>query len=330
MSVPPHPPEPGTQAGLPACVRHPGRPTALRCNRCDRPACPDCLVEASVGYQCVDCVRGAQATRWRAVGIAGAEEVDRPLVARALIAVNVLLFVVTAAQAGDFVDNTRSSIYHALSEVPPLIAEGQWWRVLTGGFLHNGPVHLIANMIMLWFLSGVERRLGRVPFAVLYLVSLLGSSAAAYAFDPVVSESVGASGAIFGMMGALVVIALRLKADFHALMNAIAVVVVGVALSFSSGTVLDTDALATTVDAAQQVSVSWVAHLGGLVVGAAVTFGLAYAPAARARQWRVGAVAVVVVAILGLFLVRTPQVLDAIAYCTLGTDGYSCYVWTDG
>ncbi|GAA2990379.1 rhomboid family intramembrane serine protease [Actinokineospora diospyrosa] len=290
--TPPHQPDPGTQAGLPACVRHPDRLTGLSCTRCGRPACPECLVDAAVGFHCVDCVNAGRKVQRRATTVAGAPLNEKPLLVPVLIAVNVLMFAITALLAQDPINNDRSALFHELSEYPPLVANGEWWRVLTSGFLHFGPIHLLVNMVALWFLRDMELLLGRGRFAIVYLLSLLGGSAAPYVFGELNVEGAGASGAIYGLLGGLIVAVLRLKQDKHVLMNVLGVLALNLAISVSFP------------------GVSLLAHLGGLVVGAAVTFGMIYAPPAQRRTWQIGTVVLVTAALVGLFAIRTSQIVD--------------------
>ncbi|HVK20326.1 MAG TPA: rhomboid family intramembrane serine protease [Actinokineospora sp.] len=301
----PHEPT-GTQAGLPACVRHPGRPTGLRCTRCDRPACPECLVEAAVGFHCVDCVRQARQEVRRPTTVAGAELSDKPVLVPILIGLNVAMFVITVALAQDLFNNERSEFFQALLSYTPSIADGQWWRPITSGFLHYGPVHLLLNMVALWFLRDIELLLGRVRFALLYFLSMLGGEAACYLFDDLGTRSAGASGAVYGLLGALLVAVIRLKRDKHTLMTVLGVLAVNIAFSVSVA------------------NISLLAHLGGLVIGVVVTAAMVYAPAAKRTAWQAGVVAAIVVALAGMFLTRTAQVNDEV-YCTNAT-ALDCYL----
>ncbi|SDJ41431.1 Membrane associated serine protease, rhomboid family [Actinokineospora alba] len=306
MSTPSEPT--GTQAGLPACVRHPGRQTGLRCTRCDRPACPECLVEASVGFQCVDCVRQGRSEVRRATTVAGAELSDKPVLVPALIAVNVAMFVITVALARDLFNNQQSELFAALLAYAPSIAEGEWWRTLTSGFLHYGPLHVLVNCVALWFLRDIELLLGRLRFALVYFLSMLGGSATVYLFDAVETRSTGASGAVYGMLGGLLVAVIRLKRDKHVLMSVLGIIALNIAFSISVP------------------GISLLAHLGGLVVGAVVTAGMVYAPTARRLPVQIGTVVAVVVVLVALFVVRTPQVKDQ-TFCVNPTT-LECYYAT--
>ncbi len=281
--VPPGYPAPDT--GAAACARHPDRPTRLQCTRCGRPACPDCLREASVGYHCVDCVAEAtrSAPRWRTV--AGASRVGTPVMVPILIAVNVAIFLLTVLAAGSVSDNYASALFEQTSLIPVLVADGEWWRLLTSGFLHFGLLHLAFNMIAMWVIGReVETVLGRWRLLAVYLVSLLGGSAAVMLFSAVGTQTAGASGAVFGMMGALAVLLHRLKLPAG---QAIGLIVVNVVISLVIP------------------GISLTAHLGGLVVGAATTAALVYLPHHRRPAVQAAAIAgmtVVVLLAIGLGL----------------------------
>ncbi len=287
MSYPAGPPpyQPGGPPYGPAavCVRHPDRPTGLSCTRCGRPACTECLREASVGYQCVDCVAEGYRTSRRGTTVAGAAAGGRPLVVPTLIAVNVLVYALTAVQAGNPMYNSMSRLFRELSLVPALVHDGEWWRVLTSGFLHIGPIHLVLNMLALWMLGrDLETVLGRGRFLTLYLVSMLGGAAAVMLFSPADQAVAGASGAVFGLMGALFVLLRRLRLPAG---QVIGVIALNVVISFTIP------------------QISWQGHLGGLVFGAAVTAALVYPGAVAQNRRRVQIVAISGLALLGLLLI---------------------------
>src|SRR2546430_4727579 len=143
MSTPPDPNESwGTQADMPTCVRHPDKPTGLRCTRCDRPACPECLREASVGYQCVDCVNQGRRSTRQPTTAAGAPLSRRLIVVPVLIVLNLAVFAFTAYQAKSVVHNENSQLFVDWFLVPGFAANGEWWRLVTSGFLHLGPIHI--------------------------------------------------------------------------------------------------------------------------------------------------------------------------------------------
>ena len=290
MSSPAGPSYPGGPPyGAPAvCVRHPDRATGLRCTRCDRPSCPECLREAAVGHQCVDCV--AQGTRGvrRGVTIAGAEPGGRPLVTPVLVALNVALFAWTAAQAGSIAANYRSATFQEWALVSARLADGEWWRILTSGFLHFGPIHLAFNMLALWFIGrDVEMVLGRTRFLAVYLVSLVGGAAAAIVVAGTAGPFAGASGAVFGLMGALVVVLRRPRMPRGPVL-----VLIGINL-----------ALGILVPV-----ISVTGHLGGLVVGAAATAVLVYAPAAHRNAFQAAGLLGIVVLLVAAVAARVALV----------------------
>lgn len=259
-------------------MRHPNRETGLRCVRCDRPACSDCLREASVGYQCIDCVaEGTRSTR-RATTVAGAEPADRAVLVPTLIAINVVVFLVTAFEANSVRVNFAAPLFQQWALVPAAVADGALWRLLTSGFLHVGPFHLIVNMLALWLIGReLELVLGRVRFLALYFVSLLGGSLFVFLFQDEFTRTAGASGAVFGLMGGLAVVLVRLRRR--------------------PGAVLTVIALNVVISVVIQLSL--LGHLGGLVFGAAVAAGLVYAP----RDHRLAVQAATVAGLLAVVLV---------------------------
>ena len=151
------------------------RETGLCCVRCDRPACSACLREAPVGYQCVDCVAAGTRSRPRATTVAGAEPTGRSVVVPALVAINVVVFAITVAQAGSVRGNSAAELFKQWGLWPTAVAGGELWRLFTSGFLHFGPIHLAFNMIALWVIGrDLEQVLGQARFLAVYLVSLLG------------------------------------------------------------------------------------------------------------------------------------------------------------
>jgi membrane associated rhomboid family serine protease len=180
----------------------------VSCQRCERPICPSCMRPASVGFQCSDCA-GAATSR-----VVTSRELFRGhaevVVGKVIIGLNVVAFVVMVAASGDPYSPT-GSVARAGVLFGPLVAMGEWWRIFTGAFLHAGLFHLGMNMLLLWFLSQeLEPALGRTRFVVLYVTSLLGGSLGVLVVSPL-SPTVGASGAVFGLMGALVVLQLRAR-----------------------------------------------------------------------------------------------------------------------
>ena len=266
MSVPPSFPA-GT---VPVCPRHPDRESYVRCQRCERPVCPQCQREAPVGVQCVDCVRQAAAgTRQARTTFGGRPRDGRPLVTWSVIGLCVVAFVL---QRSPGLAITRDFAF------APVLASTEPWRFITAAFLHSPSLifHILLNMYALWLLGPyLEDLLGRGRFAALYLLSAFGGSVGFLLLGDPRTLTVGASGAVFGLFGALVVVQRRLGRD-------VGQVLVIVAINGVIGFVVP--------------GIAWEAHLGGLVTGAAVAATLAYAPPARRIQVQalgVGAVVVV-------------------------------------
>lgn len=178
------------------CYRHQDRRAGVRCQRCDRPICPACMHQASVGFHCPECTKSGRQKVLRAQSL-----LTRPYVTMALVAVNVAVFVANAVSSGSVGSNLgelgqRGALYG------PAVAAGDWWRPITAGFLHAGLIHIGFNMFLLWQLGMLlEPAIKHVAFASLYVLSLLGGSFLVLVLDPR-AVTVGASGAVFGLMGA--------------------------------------------------------------------------------------------------------------------------------
>jgi len=202
-----------------------------------------------------------------------------------LIAVNAAVYVLTAAQARNPMYNSLSPLFRELSLVPGYVQAGEWWRVITAGFLHIGPIHLVVNMLALWMLGrDLEIVLGRGRFLALYLVSLIGGSAAVMLFYAPDEQVAGASGAVFGLMGALVVVLRRLRAPAGQVFGIIGLnVVISLVIP----------------------GISLIGHLGGLVVGAAATAALVYAPPRNRTAVQAAAIAGLTVFLLLLIWATT-------------------------
>jgi membrane associated rhomboid family serine protease len=178
------------------CYRHPSRETGVSCSSCGRPICTDCMTPTPVGMRCPECAR--QRTKVRTAAAITAQE---PRVAYAIIAANVLAFVAQIVTSGGA--RARSgALYENGALFGPLVDQGEWWRLVTSGFLHADPIHLLFNMVGVYFLGQLlEPALGGLRFAALYFTSLLAGSFGALLLSPD-AVTVGASGAVFGMLGA--------------------------------------------------------------------------------------------------------------------------------
>jgi membrane associated rhomboid family serine protease len=181
------------------CYRHPNRETGVRCSNCERPICPDCMTSTPVGMRCPECAR--QTSRVRTLR----STTDEPVLTYVLIGINVIAGIGSLLGGGAGADSSSLTDDGGLSQ--HFIAEGEYYRLITAGFLHAGPFHLLTNMLALWILgSMVEPALGRWNFGLIYFVSLLCGSFGALLLSPD-SLTVGASGAVFGLMGAAAVLA---------------------------------------------------------------------------------------------------------------------------
>jgi membrane associated rhomboid family serine protease len=175
------------------CYRHPNRETGVRCSNCERPICPDCMTSTPVGMRCPECAR--QRTRVRTMrNVTGEPRLTY-----------ILIGICVVAALGDlFGGGNQLTDDGALSRAA--IQDGEYWRLLTAGFLHDGLAHLLFNMFGLWILGSIlEPAIGTRRFAVIYFVSLLCGSFGSLLQEDVF-RTVGASGAVFGLMGATAVV----------------------------------------------------------------------------------------------------------------------------
>jgi membrane associated rhomboid family serine protease len=188
------------------CYRHPNRETYVSCSECGRPICTECMTPAPVGQRCPEHSGRPQGiARLRTGARRTSFEGAGAVVTKALIAVNVLVYFAELAQGAGINGNSGSIFTHGFLDGPD-VAHGDWWRLITAAFLHYGPLHLGMNMLALWwFGQPLEYALGRGRFLLLYLVSGLAGSAGALIDKPLVA-TVGASGAIFGILGAALVL----------------------------------------------------------------------------------------------------------------------------
>ena len=269
---------------MPVCYRHPDKETWIRCQRCEKPICPDCMRDASVGFQCPDCVKeGARSTRQGKAVYGGKRLTGNPMATTfALIAANLVGFFAIRSGGGRVLDALAllpQSSTRGFQEVEG-VSGGAYWQVLTSAFSHENVLHLGFNMLALYFLGPMlEQVLGRPRFLAVYFVSAFTASAAVMLVSNPNSQTLGASGAIFGLMGALVVVAFKVKADLRQILFWL-----GLNLVF---TFYNTG------------SISWQGHLGGLIGGALTAAIIVYAPRKRREviQWT-GIALVLVVALV--------------------------------
>jgi membrane associated rhomboid family serine protease len=268
----------------PRCYVHGDRVAGSVCRRCGRPICPDCMHEAPVGWQCTNCVReGARISptihwRPRSPGRLGATRMTPVVVA--LIVVNVAVFIWE-----------ETNLNHAIERFGMLPGyvyyRHEWYRLITNAFLHANFEHILLNMATLAIIGpAVEAEIGPVRFLAVYLLAAFGGGVAVDLLTKPYSYEIGASGAIFGVLGAYYILARLRRWDLQTITT---LVILNLAFSFAFP------------------NVSWQAHVGGLIVGGAVCYGLVATP----RSWRtqpseivqvVQGLAVVIASVAILFL----------------------------
>ncbi len=249
---------------------------------------------AAVGFQCPDCVReGARTTRQARTPYGGARVADPRLTSFVLIGINVLVWLAILATGG-----SRGRLVDVLALLPDSattvrdgqvvlvrgVDDGAWWQLVTSMFSHVEPLHIGFNMLALYFLGPMlENVLGRARFLALYLVSGVAGSAAVVLLSSPHAQTLGASTAIFGLMGALAVVALKVRGQVQSVLTWIGLNLV---LTFTIS------------------GISWQGHLGGLVGGALLGAAMVYAPRQQRGLVQWGATALVLLVSLALVAVR--------------------------
>lgn len=276
---------------VPVCYRHSGRETYVRCVRCNRPICPDCMTEASVGFQCPECVNaGARTVRSARTAFGGGLRGDRGYVTISLIAANVIVFVLilvgggvgaAIGQGGSFLAGKLTSLEAQLGIIPAAVASGEYWRLVTAMFVHFSILHIAMNMYVLWVLGRyLERALGPGRFLALYAVCGLGGNVAVYLFGGAHQLSGGASTAVFGLFSALFFINRKLGLSSS---SVVVLIVVNLVFTFVVP------------------NISILGHIGGLATGVVAGLGLAYAP----RRYRSQVQFAVLGGLLAVFILLT-------------------------
>lgn len=255
------------------------------------------MISASVGFQCPNCVRegsgtGMSPTAARPRTIAGGTiAADPRLITKILLGLNLAVFVgvlVSERRVVGELDLIGHAFNPDLGEIVG-VADGQWYRLFTAMFLHQAVWHIAFNMLGLWWLGGpLEAALGRVRFLALYLLSGLAGSALTYLIAAPNQPSLGASGAIFGLLGATVVLMRRMNYDMRPVF---ALLALNLLFTFTwSG-------------------IAWEAHVGGLVAGTAIAVGLVHAPREHRALVQWGTCAVVLLATVATVVVRSSQLV---------------------
>jgi membrane associated rhomboid family serine protease len=244
----------GAPPAVEHCYRHPNVETGVHCTRCDRPICPECMTPAPVGYQCPECVAQARREFRKGPG--------RRIVTEGVAATKVLLAALFAMFAVELLVGGANTLFQGPPErtlirlgamQPFLIADGQYWRLFSAIFLHAGLLHIGFNAYALWiFGAAMELALGRSRFLLVFFLTGFLASATSYAFGPVESVGVGASGAIFGVFGAFIAYNYRRRDLAQAAAN----------LRWALMLILLNALLTLGIR-----QIDWRAHLGGLVAG---------------------------------------------------------------
>ncbi len=187
------------------CYRHPDRETGVSCSSCGKPICPECMTPTPVGMRCPECARHkTKVVRGPAAGAPGFQQSPATYV---LIAINVVAYLIEVTAGSGGLNNPSGAVVVDFGLFGPSVADGEWYRLLTCGFLHASLIHLGFNMLLLFFLGRLlEPALGTPRFLLLFFASLLAGSFGALILDPN-ALTVGASGAVFGLIGAAFVIA---------------------------------------------------------------------------------------------------------------------------
>jgi membrane associated rhomboid family serine protease len=260
---------------VPYCYRHPNRETFVSCSECGRPICAECMTPAPVGQRCPEHSGKPQGAKRISSGVRrSAFEGTGALMTKLLLAVNILIYVITAAQ-GAGLNDPGGSLFNRWLLYGPAVANGDWWRLITSAFLHANLLHIAFNMYFLWLVgSAVEQALGRGRFLLVYFVSALAGSAGALVHTPT-TPVVGASGALFGILGAALV--LERQRNYVLGGSAAALIVINLILGFTLS------------------NISIGGHIGGLIGGILCTlvlskFGRGHAAYSRVGLWGIAGV----------------------------------------
>jgi membrane associated rhomboid family serine protease len=274
------------------CYRHPDREAYISCQRCERLICPECMREASVGFQCPTCVtEGAKTIRAPRTVAGGAISGREGIVSMVLIGLNVLGFVLTMATGGNSGQVFLAGAMLSQTAVTPSgdvltgFADGDYWRIITSAFLHRDILHIAFNMYALYLFGPyVERALGISRFIAAYLTVAVMGSVFVYLLSAPNALTIGASGAVFGLFGMALMLLLKAKQDVRTLL-----VLLGI------------NAVISVVAS----NISWQGHLGGFIAG--VVLGAAFAYAPRERKGLVQLVTFIGLwaVMLGAIVVRT-------------------------
>ncbi|MGH3459111.1 rhomboid family intramembrane serine protease [Aeromicrobium sp.] len=264
------------------CYRHSDREAYISCQRCERLICPECMRDASVGFQCPECVaEGRKSVREPRTVAGGRISASEGAVSMTLLGINAVVFVLQLATG------VSTGIVFELGAMQGFaVAQGDYWRLLTAAFLHAGILHIAFNMYALYIFGPfVERALGTARFVAAYLTMAVASSVFVYWLTAPQIATIGASGAVFGLFGLALVLLIRARQDVRTLLVLLAI------NAFIS----------------LQGNISWQGHLGGFVTGILLGLVFAYAPRERRSVIQLGAFLMIWGGILVAVVLRTLQ-----------------------
>jgi len=280
------------------CYRHPDRQSFVLCQRCMRTICPECQTQGPVGVICPECMKAQRKAEtpaqrrarrsWRGGAVTMAGRSGRPLVTYILLAITSAIGLLQLIPGiGPRISNelafTAAFLYPDLTGFP-----FEPWRMMTAVFAHGGFVHLALNMLALWMLGQIlEPMLGRGRFLALYLISGFGGSVAVAVIAPG-SVTVGASGAVFGLMAALLIIGRHIGANVTGIL-------VILAINFAFGLFVG--------------GISWQAHLGGVLVGAVIALIYTRTRRREQRTWQIALLAILTVVLILVTAIVPPALI---------------------
>jgi len=277
--------------GVPTCYRHPDRETWIRCQRCDKPICPDCMRDAAVGFQCPDCVKAAtKGSRQNRAMYGGERSADPRLTTYVLIGINAVVWLAIAATGGNssrladllalraqglcspgdgyLYDIPQQACEAQGASFQPGVVDGAWWQLVTSNFTHVEIWHVALNLFALYvFGPALEGIIGRARFLAVYLVGGLASSVLVLFLSGQYTSTLGASGALFALLGALLVTARKARLNSQWLVQNLALGVIITVVGWRM--------------------ISWQGHLGGFLGGLVAAAIIAYAPKSNRSvvQW---------------------------------------------
>ena len=273
------------------CYRHPSRETGVSCSNCGKPICPDCMTVTSVGMRCPEC--GRQTTKVRSIRSTANRGYE---VTKVLIAINVIVFLAEGSGAYTLTGSTGSSwlLNHGFLFAPLIRYSHDYWRLVTSGFLHLDILHVASNMYVLYWVGRLlEPAIGRQRFIAIYFTGLLAGSFGVFIISPL-SQTAGASGAIFGLMGAAFTEAHRRGVD--QVRNQLVILI-----------------LVNLVITLSVPGISIGAHIGGLIGGGLATLGFQQGDRLRSPVFGYGVcLALAVIAVVGAIIVADHTLVPGI------------------